>query len=68
MDRHDLGIHTEQIGASMAHMIQKGVVTNRYKNLDKGWSVGTFIIADNFTYELSEQPSPCPDAPWSLHQ
>lgn len=57
MDRHDLGIHTEQIGASMAHMIQKGVVTNRYKNLDKGWSVGTFIIADNFTYEyLNNHP------------
>ena len=40
MNRHDLGIHTEQIGASMARMIQQGVVTNRYKNLDKGWSVG----------------------------
>ena len=53
----DPGIHTEQIGASMAHMIQKGVVTNRYKNLDKGWSVGTFIIADNFTYEyLNNHP------------
>ena len=51
MNRHDLGIHTEQIGASMAHMIQQGVVTNRYKNLDRGWSVGAFIIADNFTYE-----------------
>ena len=50
MNRHDLGIHTEQIGASMAHMIQSGVVTNRYKNLDRGWSVGAFIIADNFTY------------------
>ena len=33
MDRHDLGIHTEQIGASMAHMIQKGVVfTYEYLN------------------------------------
>lgn len=51
MDRHDLGIHTEQIGASMAHMIQDGVVTNRYKTLDRGWSVGAFVIADNFTYD-----------------
>ena len=57
MNRHDLGIHTEQIGASMARMIQQGVVTNRYKNLDKGWSVGAFIIADNFTYNyLSNHP------------
>ncbi len=57
MNRHDLGIHTEQIGASMARMIQQGVVTNRYKNLDKGWSVGAFIIADNFTYEyLNNHP------------
>ena len=51
------GIHTEQIGASMAHMIQQGVVTNRYKNLDRGWSVGAFIIADNFTYNyLNNHP------------
>ena len=57
MNRHDLGIHTEQIGASMAHMIQQGVVTNRYKNLDRGWSVGAFIIADNFTYNyLNNHP------------
>lgn len=57
LDRHDLGIHTEQIGASMAHMLQNGAVTNRYKNLDKGWSVGAFIIADKFTYEyLDEHP------------
>lgn len=57
MNRHDLGIHTEQIGASMARMIKNGVVTNRYKNLDKGWSVGAFIIADNFTYEyLNNHP------------
>lgn len=56
-DRHDLGIHTEQIGASMARMIESGVVTNRYKNLDKGWSVGAFIIADNFTYKyLNNHP------------
>ena len=41
----------------MARMIQQGVVTNRYKNLDKGWSVGAFIIADNFTYEyLNNHP------------
>ena len=57
MNRHDLGVHTEQIGASMAHMIQQGVVTNRYKNLDRGWSVGAFIIADNFTYNyLNNHP------------
>ena len=41
----------------MARMIKNGVVTNRYKNLDKGWSVGAFIIADNFTYEyLNNHP------------
>ncbi|MFR6379653.1 MAG: hypothetical protein ACLUNZ_07385 [Evtepia sp.] len=42
MNRHDLGIHTEQIGASVAHMIQNGVVTSRCQNLDKGWSVRCF--------------------------
>ena len=68
MNRHDLGIHTEQIGASMARMIQQGVVTNRYKNLDKGWSVGAFIIADNFTYEYLNNHPPGDDAPGPVHQ
>ena len=51
MDRLDLGIHTEQIGSSMAKLMDCGAVTNRKKNLDKGITVGTFIIGDDFLYD-----------------
>lgn len=52
MDKHDLGIHTEQIGTSMAHLIDCGAVTNRYKAIDKGITVGTFISGDAFLYDF----------------
>lgn len=52
MDRLDLGIHTEQIGSSMARLMDCGAVTNRHKNLDKGMTVGTFIIGDDFLYDF----------------
>lgn len=52
VDRLDLSIHTEQIGSSMAKLMDLGVVTNRNKKLDKGLSVGTFIIGDDFLYDF----------------
>ncbi|MEG2000474.1 MAG: acetyl-CoA hydrolase/transferase C-terminal domain-containing protein [Evtepia sp.] len=54
-DRHDLGIHTEQIGSAMAHLLESGVVTNRYKNIDVGMSVGAFIIGDDFLYHFVDK-------------
>ncbi len=54
-EKHDLGIHTEQIGTSMAHLMECGAVTNRYKNIDKGITVGSFISGDNFLYEFVDQ-------------
>ena len=52
MDKHDLGIHTEQLGVSMAHLMDHGVVTNRYKNIDKGMTVGTFISGNDYLYHF----------------
>lgn len=52
MDRLDLGIHTEQIGSSMARLMDCGAVTNRRKKLDPGITVGTFIIGDDFLYNF----------------
>lgn len=54
-DKRDLGIHTEQIGTSMAHLMECGAVTNRYKTIDKGITVGTFISGDNFLYDFVDQ-------------
>lgn len=55
MDKCDLGIHTEQIGTSMAHLMACGAVTNRCKNIDKGITVGSFISGDNFLYDFVDQ-------------
>lgn len=40
----DLGIHTEMLNAGLIKMIESCQVTNKYKNLDKGKSVWTFVI------------------------
>ena len=55
MEKHDLGIHTEQIGTSMAHLMACGAVTNRYKSIDQGITVGSFISGDNFLYDFVDQ-------------
>lgn len=52
MHRLDLGIHTEQIGSSMARLMDCGAVTNRRKTLDNGITVGTFILGDDFLYNF----------------
>ncbi len=52
VNRLDLSIHTEQIGSSMAKLMDMGVITNRNKKFDKGLSVGTFIIGDDFLYDF----------------
>ncbi len=58
MEKHDLGIHTEQIGTSMAHLMACGAVTNRYKSIDQGITVGSFISGDNFLYDFVDQHPP----------
>ncbi len=55
VDRLDLGIHTEQIGSSMARLMQCGAVSNRNKKLDTGITVGTFIVGDDALYEFVNQ-------------
>ena len=55
LDKNDLGIHTEQIGTSMAHLMACGAVTNRRKNIDNGITVGTFISGDAFLYDFVDQ-------------
>lgn len=51
-DRHDLGIHTEQIGSAMAELMECGAATNRYKQIDTGMTVGAFIIGTDFLYKF----------------
>lgn len=52
LDKHDLGIHTEMITASMGRLIRAGAVTNARKNLNCGVTVGAFAWGDQELYDL----------------
>ena len=60
MDRHDLGIHTEMLTASMGKLLRAGVVNNARKNFNPGRSVATFVWGDQPLYDyLAENTSVC---------
>jgi itaconate CoA-transferase len=52
IDRKDLGIHTEVLNPALADLIQKGVVTNRWKKINPGKSVFTFAMGDEAFYDF----------------
>ena len=43
-DKKDLGIHSEMLSDSVAGMMDSGIITNRYKQLDRGVSTATFAM------------------------
>lgn len=58
MDKHDLGLHTEQFTSSMATLIEAGVITGERKVFDKGLHVGVFADGTHELYEyLHNNPS-----------
>lgn len=52
LTKNDLGIHTEMITSVMGNLIENGNVTNKYKTIDTGISVGAFVWADKKLYDL----------------
>ena len=51
-DRADLGIHSEVFTPALADLVRRGVVTGRYKTLNRGKAVFTFAMGDRDTYEF----------------
>lgn len=51
-DREDLGILTEMLPAGLPDLVAKGIVTNKYKPVHKGVSIGTFVVGDKKMYEF----------------
>lgn len=49
---NDLSIHSELLSPVMAELIKKGVVTNKYKNINKGVSVFTLAAGDKEFFEF----------------
>ena len=53
-EKNDLGIHTELITSGMADLVKSGVVTNKYKNINKGQMVATMILGNNELYNFCD--------------
>jgi len=53
-EKNDLGIHTELITSGMADLVKSGVVTNKYKNINKGQMVATMILGNNELYDFCD--------------
>ena len=52
MSKHDLGIHTEMIGNSMADLIEAGVVTGKRKGINREKVIGAFAMGNRRLYDL----------------
>jgi len=51
-DRADLGIHSEAFTPALADLVRRGVVTGRYKTLNRGKAMFTFAMGDRDTYQF----------------
>jgi len=60
-DKHDLGIHTEMFSDRVVDLVERGVVTNRFKKVHAGRITTSFVsgsqrlydfVADNLTVEF----------------
>jgi acyl-CoA hydrolase len=59
MDKHDLGLHTEQFTSSMADLIDAGVITGERKAYDKGLHVGVFADGTHELYQYLHNNPKC---------
>jgi 4-hydroxybutyrate CoA-transferase len=51
-DKKDLGIHTEMFSDGVVDLYEKGVVTNKYNNLNPDKFVATFLMGTKRLYEF----------------
>lgn len=59
MDKHDLGLHTEQFTSSMADLIDAGVITGARKAYDQGMHVGVFADGTHELYQYLHNNPKC---------
>lgn len=54
----DLGIHTEMFSDGILPLVEKGVITNMEKNIDRGKTVASFAMGSRKLYDfIHENPS-----------
>lgn len=49
--KKDLGIHSEMFSDGVVELIESGVITNKYKNIDKDRCVATFLMGTKRLYD-----------------
>ncbi len=54
-DKKELGIHSEMFSDGVVDLIQRGVITNNKKNINKGLSVATFLMGTKKLYDYVNQ-------------
>jgi len=59
LNKKDLGLHTEQFTSSMAMLIKEGVITGKYKTVNKGKHIGVFADGTPELYELLANNEHC---------
>jgi len=52
VNKHDLGIHTEMFSDGVMHLIEAGIVTNRFKSIHPGRTVTSFITGTQQLYDF----------------
>lgn len=53
-DKKDLGIHTEMFSDGVVDLYEKGIITNRYNNLNPGKFVATFLMGTKRLYDFAD--------------
>ncbi len=48
----DLGVHTEMFSDGILPLVEKGVVTGKYKNIDRGRMVASFLMGTQELYDF----------------
>lgn len=51
-DHKDLGIHSEMFSDGIVELVEKGVITGKYKTLDTGKVVGSFCMGTQLVYDF----------------
>ncbi len=71
MTKNDLGLHTEMFGDGTLALIEAGVITNKYKNVNPGTMLATFALGSRRLYEFLDhnrriemQPVDVTNSPW----
>src|SRR4051794_32814682 len=53
-DKHDLGIHTEMMTDVVLDLVERGVVTGRAKEINRGRVVATFMLGTQRLYDWAD--------------